>query len=78
MRLMKNDYTQIKVIAHIMLTNMWEYYVCECDSDGNAFGLVCGFETELGYFSVGEIKSHIVSMTTDLSEVMPAPGWEWV
>jgi hypothetical protein len=74
---MKNDYTQIKVIAHIMLTNMWEYYVCECDSKGNAFGLVCGFETELGYFSINEIKPHMISMTSDLSDIMPAPDWEW-
>ncbi|MGD9099790.1 MAG: DUF2958 domain-containing protein [Anaerolineae bacterium] len=36
--------------------NSWSWYVTEYDGEDTAFGLVIGFETELGYFSVSEIK----------------------
>ncbi len=36
----------------------WTWYLTEYDpSTGNAFGLVDGFETELGYFNVDELAT---------------------
>ena len=36
----------------------WTWYVTEYDPDtGEAFGLVNGFEKELGYFNLGEIAA---------------------
>jgi hypothetical protein len=34
----------------------WTWYVLEMDSEGTCFGLVCGFEDELGYFSLKELE----------------------
>ena len=34
----------------------WTWYVVEYDGQDTCFGLVQGFETELGYFSLSEIK----------------------
>jgi len=34
----------------------WTWYVIEYDGEGTAFGLVVGFETELGYFSISEME----------------------
>ena len=45
-------------ILHYFL-NGWDWYITEKDAKGNgtrqAFGLVKGFETELGYISIAEI-----------------------
>lgn len=35
----------------------WTWYVTEYDGTDTFFGLVVGFETELGYFSLQELKS---------------------
>tara|TARA_Y100000310_G_scaffold186420_1_gene186580 strand:- start:1257 stop:1547 length:291 start_codon:yes stop_codon:yes gene_type:complete len=35
----------------------WTWYAMEFDGDDTFFGLVDGFEKELGYFSLSEIKS---------------------
>jgi hypothetical protein len=36
---------------------IWTWYIAEADFEtGEAFGLVCGFEKELGYFSLDELK----------------------
>ena len=72
-----NGYT-VKVIEHIILSNMWEYYILEAaDEDGIAFALVVGDYTEIGSVSMDEITPHIVSRTTDMDEIMPAPNWSW-
>lgn len=35
----------------------WDWYATECDPDeGLCFGLVFGLETELGYFSLDELR----------------------
>ena len=34
----------------------WTWYVVEFDGDDTLFGLVVGFETELGYFSLSEMR----------------------
>ena len=47
------------VLARVKLFspyNGWTWYVTEWDADtGECFGLVQGFETELGYFSLDEL-----------------------
>lgn len=35
----------------------WTWYATEFDGEDTFFGLVCGSETELGYFSLAELKS---------------------
>jgi len=68
----------VKVIEHIMLHNMWEYYILEAaDEHGIAFALVVGDYTEMGNVSMDEIAPYIVSRTTRLDEIMPAPNWSW-
>lgn len=49
-------------ICHVKLflpSSNWTWYIIEIDkSDNNTcYGLVNGFETELGYFSLGELES---------------------
>jgi hypothetical protein len=69
--------TTVDVIEHIMLSNMWEYYILEAaDENGIAFALVVGDYTELGSVSMEEIAPYISSRTTDLN-LLPAPNWSW-
>lgn len=35
----------------------WSWYATEFDGTDLFFGLVCGFEKELGYFSLSELES---------------------
>ena len=35
--------------------SQWAWYATEFDGDDTFFGLVCGFEKELGYFSLREM-----------------------
>ncbi len=35
----------------------WTWYATEFDGEDTFFGLVCGLETELGYFSKSELES---------------------
>lgn len=37
--------------------NNWTWYVTEFDGEDSFFGLVFGFETEWGYFSLKELES---------------------
>jgi hypothetical protein len=73
----------VTVIEHIMLKNMWEYYVIKpkkgdsCTTD-MIFAYVIGFENELGYVSLAEIAPYIITRTKDLSEIMPAPNCSWI
>lgn len=80
-RSMKGPYGVKRVLRHIILRNLWEYYVFEenvDDVEGLMFCLVIGFENEMGEVLMSEIKPHIITQTSDLREVMPAPGWDWV
>ena len=79
MRHMTNEHGDtVKVIEHIILSNMWEYYILEAaNEDGIAFALVVGDYTEMGSVSMDEIAPYIVSRTTRLNEIMPAPMWTW-
>ncbi len=52
------------VVAHVKLFSPyanWTWYVTEWDAEtGECFGLVEGFETELGYFDLAEMASATV------------------
>jgi len=67
------------VYQHIILRNMWEYYLGEPDANGIAFGYVMGFENEWGDVSMDEIKPYVISTAkgTDLDEIMPPEGYHW-
>jgi hypothetical protein len=47
-----------KVIAKFFTPDSnWTWYATEYDGEDTFFGLVCGHETELGYFSLSELQS---------------------
>jgi len=80
MRVMKRPgqmFAELEVTRHIMTRNMWEYYLEEPDENGIAFGVVMGFDTELGYVDMEEIAPYIISSTDNMDELMPASGWNW-
>ena len=67
------------VYQHIILRNMWEYYLGEPDENGIAFGYVMGFENEWGDVSMEEIKPYIIgkARANDLWHIMPPEGYYW-
>lgn len=81
-RLMKNieGDTTLKVTEHIILRNFWEYYVLE--TPNNSFDVkfcyVLGVESEFGDVYMPEIEDYVMLRTSNLSEVMAAPGYSWV
>ena len=80
MRVMKRPgqmFAELEVTRHIMTKNMWEYYLEEPHENGIAFGVVMGFDTELGYVDMEEIAPYIISSTDNMDELMPASGWNW-
>jgi len=86
MRKMQNETgtTTIKVIKHIILKNFWEYYIVddkemefEKDSDIQ-YAYAIGHAQEFGTISLKELKPYIISETTNLNGVAPAPKWKWV
>ena len=83
MRKMVKGNLKLNVVEHIMLTNMWEYYVLADEPDTHApdpdikYALVMGFEDEIGTVSMSEIKPHILSRTTHLNGIFPASGYQW-
>ena len=38
----------------------WTWYATEFDGDDLFFGLVCGFEKEIGYFCLSELEDTVV------------------
>jgi len=70
------------VVEHIMIKNMWEYYILKTDldedDDSYKTALVVGDYTEIGGVCMTEIEPHIVSRTTSLDDLLPPPEWEWV
>mgnify|MGYP006059301801 CR=1 FL=1 len=79
MRNMIKGATCLKVTEHIIIKNLWEYYVCDAPTNtlDVKLCLVVGDETELGDVYLPEIKPFVVMRTSDLTEVMAAPGWFW-
>ncbi len=67
------------VAHHLILKNLWEYYLEEPDENGIAFGFVMGFENEWGSVDMNELKPYIVSHAVDiqLDSVMPPEGYYW-
>ena len=83
MRQMTKGNIVLNVVEHIILRNMWEYYIVADEPDTHApdpdvaFALVMGDYTEMGSVYLPEIQPHVLSRTADLSEIMPADGYEW-
>ena len=67
------------VSRHIILRNMWEYYLEEPDKDGIAFGFVMGFANEWGSVDMNEIRPYVISEVhgEELKDVMPPEGHIW-
>lgn len=78
-RIMIQDKTQLKIVEHIIIKNFWEYFIIDrvYEDPDIKEAVVYGFETELGDVSMEEIKPYIRSRTTNLKNIMPAPGWAW-
>ena len=76
---MINGDMKLEVQAHVILKNMWEYYITELPGeDGVGMALVMGDYTEYGTIAKQDIDNHGISYTTDLSDVLPAAGYSWV
>ncbi len=69
---------EIEVVEHIMTSNYWEYFIIEKQENGQAFALVNGAHNEMGYVCLKELAPHIMSIETDLTDLMPPIGWEKV
>ena len=82
MRKMKHSsYGTVVNVTEFAITrgNFWEYFITdEKFSDDIVCAVVHGFECEMGDISLSEIKPYVMARSNDLSETMPAPGWEWV
>ena len=81
MRKMVKGNLKLNVVEHIMLRNMWEYFILadkvgEGDSDIK-YALVMGFNDEIGTVSLSEIKPHVISRTACRDDLQPAAGYEW-
>lgn len=73
-----NGSSTVEVVEHVMLRNMWEYYLIEpADDDGIAFALVCGIDVEFGSVYQSDIDQYGISRTTQLDEILPPVGWSW-
>ncbi|MCK4341615.1 MAG: DUF2958 domain-containing protein [Phycisphaerae bacterium] len=47
----------VAVVKFFMPGTSWTLYATEFDGEDTFFGLIEGFETELGYFSLSELES---------------------
>ncbi|MFZ9327774.1 MAG: hypothetical protein ACO24H_10035 [Polynucleobacter sp.] len=72
--------TVVTVYSHAITRNFWEYFFVDPkpNSQHNMCAIVMGFETEMGDVHLPEIKPYLLSATSDLHDVMPCQGWEWV
>ena len=83
MRKMIRGNLKLDVVEHIILRNMWEYFVLADEPDVShpdpdiVYALVMGFNDEIGCVSMSEIQPHVISRTSRLDEIMPADGYEW-
>jgi hypothetical protein len=58
--LYSQDNKGLDPVAHVKFFTpdaSWTWYAAEFDGDDTFFGLVDGFEKELGYFSLSELQS---------------------
>ena len=78
MRQITRDGSTLDVVAHAILSNMWEYYITELpDEHGTAWALVVGDAIEYGTVAQADIQQYASSYTTDLTELLPPPHWQW-
>jgi len=83
MRRMVKGNIKLNVVEHIILRNMWEYYILADEPDTHAadpdivYALVMGDHDEIGTVSLSEIKPYVLSRTDNLSSLFPAAGYEW-
>ena len=78
MRQIQQGNAKLNVVAHAILSNMWEYYITELpDADGIGWALVVGDATEYGTVAQYDIDKHGISYTTQLDELLPPPHWMW-
>ena len=74
----------ITVIEHIMLKNMWEYYVLKEPGyplgDDVQWVFAMGFENEYGTFSRSEMREAdaVWHQTRDMSGMAPPEGFRWL
>ncbi len=70
----------LEIEAHAILKNCWEYYFIKESNSRHPikYALVEGFAQEIGDVDLEEIQPYLLTLTMDLNDVMPAPGWEWV
>jgi len=70
------------VVEHIILKNMWEYYILKTDLDEDdddyRTALVMGDYDEIGGVYMPEIEPYILSRTTSLHDLEPPIGWSWM
>jgi hypothetical protein len=78
MRQIQQGNAKLNVVAHVVLSNLWEYYITELPGDdGVGWALVVGDATEYGTIAQYDIDTHGISTTTQLHELLPPPGWCW-
>ena len=84
MRRMTKGNVELKVVEHIILRNLWEYYVLERElgdvvthDPDIVYALVMGDTQEIGTVSMREISKYIFMRTADLSDLEPAIGYSW-
>tara|TARA_B100000131_G_scaffold192095_1_gene184639 strand:+ start:203 stop:457 length:255 start_codon:yes stop_codon:yes gene_type:complete len=78
MRQIERDGNTLDVVAHVMMRNMWEYYITELPNEnGIGWALVCGDVVEYGSIAQADIDAYGISYTTNLDELMPPVGWAW-
>ena len=78
MRQMIKGNIKLGVVAHVILRNLWEYYITELpDESGLGMALVMGDYTEYGTITQDDIREYGISYTTQLDDVMPATGYSW-
>lgn len=52
----------VAVVHYFSPYSGWDWYGTEFDGEDTFFGLVRGFETELGYFSLRELSETMISI----------------
>ena len=84
MRQITQGNSTLNVVAHVILRNMWEYYITELPDDtGIGCALVMGDAVEYGSIAQADIDAYGISYTTKLDDtdrmfpLMPPIGWEW-
>ena len=78
MRQTTKDNSTLNVVAHVILRNMWEYYITELpDENGIGWALVMGDVVEYGSIAQADIDAYGLSYTTQLDDLMAPVGWAW-